>query len=54
MARGVAAAVKIHSDGRRFLLKSLAPAIGGNDQEGNGALDATAAAEIGVTGRSKN
>jgi hypothetical protein len=50
---GIAAAVKIHSDGGSFLLKMLATAIGAEDQERNGPLYTTTAAEIGILGRTR-
>ena len=50
----IAAAVKIHCHGGSFLLKSFAAAIGAEDQERNGPLDATAAAEIGIMRRTRS
>jgi hypothetical protein len=54
MTGGIAAAVKIHGDGGGFLLKSFTSTIGAKDQERNGPLDATAAAEIAIMRRSRS
>ena len=46
--------MKIYGDGGGFLLKSFAAAIGAKDQERNGPVNATAAAEIAVMRRSRS